>query len=99
MKTCVGSKDQRSDSGSIPEASRKTGKFDAKTGRFWSITPWKINMEHKSWRFGSDDFPFQTGDDFRFQPFIFGAFFRNQTESTEDVPFQDAGLVIQDDMT
>ena len=28
-----------------------------------------------------------------------GAFFRNQTESTEDVPFQDAGLVIQDDMT
>ena len=38
----------------------------------WS-TPWKINgWNPKSWRFGSDDFPFQLGVCFRFQPLIFG---------------------------
>jgi len=34
--------------------------------------PWKINMDtNNSRRFGSDDFPFQRGDFWGFQPLIF----------------------------
>ena len=38
---------------------------------FEGFHPGRLTWNMSSWRFGSDDFPFQLGDGCRFQPFIF----------------------------